>query len=133
MLLVFSVDRTRFIAHRARSCSNQKKKLTKRKHRLEVSLVATSDQGSAFGNRKPLKRLERNFPATLHLSLDLTLHNKILAFSVPMRCPRKLHQKNIKQESSIKTKENEPNPFLIPPFKFFGSTFLERKVEKSKP
>jgi hypothetical protein len=26
MLLVFSVDRTRFIAHRARSCSNQKEK-----------------------------------------------------------------------------------------------------------
>ena len=26
-----------------------------------VSRVATRDQGSAFGNRKPLKRLERNF------------------------------------------------------------------------
>ena len=49
-----------------------------------------------------------------------------------MRCPRKLHQKNIKQESSIKTKENEPNPFKNPSFKFFGSTFLERKVEKYK-
>jgi hypothetical protein len=56
MLLVFSVDRTRFIAHRACSCSNQKEKP------VVISLVATSDQGSAFGNRKLFeKSLSKNF------------------------------------------------------------------------
>ena len=39
-----------------------KKKLSKKKMPLRgVSLSAESDQGSAFGNRKPLKRLDLNF------------------------------------------------------------------------
>jgi hypothetical protein len=39
----------------------QREKLVKEKRRFRISLSAESDQGSAFGNRKPLKRLERNF------------------------------------------------------------------------
>ena len=31
----------------------------------EISLVATSDQGSAFGNRKLPKKFDQNFPAAL--------------------------------------------------------------------
>ena len=45
----------------------KRKSSQKRNAEKEISLVATSDQGSAFGNRKPLKRLDRNFPAALSL------------------------------------------------------------------
>jgi len=40
-----------------------------------ISLVATSDQGSAFGNRKLLKKFDQNFLVTLRPSLDFSLHN----------------------------------------------------------
>jgi hypothetical protein len=42
MLLVFSVDRTRFIAHWARSCSNQKEKRRLREFRFLRKATAVS-------------------------------------------------------------------------------------------
>ena len=86
----------------------KRKSSQKRNAEKEISLVATSDQGSAFGNRKLPKKFDQNFPVTLRQSFDLSLHNKILAFSVPMRRPRKLPYKNSKQQSYIKATENEP-------------------------
>jgi hypothetical protein len=85
----------------------QREKLAKEKRRFRISLVATSDQGSAFGNRKPLKRLERNFPATLHLSLDLTLHNKNPRFLGADEASEKATSKNSKTSELYQTSENE--------------------------
>ena len=38
-----------------------KEKVAKRKAPQRISPLARGGQGSAYGNRKPLKRLERNF------------------------------------------------------------------------
>ena len=42
-----------------------REKLTKENAVNGVSPSAEGDQGSAFGNRKPLKRLDLNFPISL--------------------------------------------------------------------
>ena len=43
----------------------KRKSSQKRNAEKEISLVATSDQGSAFGNRKLPKKFDQNFPAAL--------------------------------------------------------------------
>ena len=43
----------------------KRKSSQKRNAEKEISLVATSDQGSAFGNRKLPKKIDQNFPAAL--------------------------------------------------------------------
>ena len=41
-------------------CARHKEKRYKKRNAESISLPAGSDQGSAFGNRKPLKRLDLN-------------------------------------------------------------------------
>ena len=46
----------------------KRKSSQKRNAEKEISLVATSDQGSAFGNRKLPKKFDQNFPAALPIT-----------------------------------------------------------------
>jgi hypothetical protein len=68
---------TKFLAHNAFSFDTQgaKEKALQKEKPVVISLVATSDQGAAFGNRKLFKKsLSKNFARVVPFLLKLFLH-----------------------------------------------------------